>query len=57
MFDKEKKITTDVMSKIDPIEDIQEKLDLCLLYLRRVHAFCLYCTQDYEDERMLATPG
>lgn len=45
------------MSKIDQMEEIQVKLDLCLLYLRRVHAFCLYCTCDYEDERMLATPG
>mmetsp|Transcript_14305 Transcript_14305/g.22279 ORF Transcript_14305/g.22279 Transcript_14305/m.22279 type:complete len:131 (-) Transcript_14305:600-992(-) len=31
------------------------KLDLILLYLRRVHSYCLYCCEEYEDERMLAT--
>lgn len=31
-----------------------QKLDLLLLYLRRVHAYCFYCGEEYEDERMLA---
>lgn len=31
------------------------QLDLQLLYLRRVHGFCYYCLEEYEDERMLAT--
>jgi len=31
------------------------KLDLLLLYLRRVHAYCLYCGEEFEDERMLST--
>ena len=30
-------------------------LDLQLLFLRRVHAFCYYCCEAYEDERMLAS--
>ena len=30
------------------------QLDLQLLYLRKVHAFCYYCLEEYEDERMLA---
>jgi hypothetical protein len=34
-------------------KDIQ--LDLQILYLRRVHGFCYYCIEEYEDERMLAT--
>ena len=34
---------------------MQNKLDILLLYLRRVHAFCLYCGEEYEDERMLST--
>ena len=34
---------------------IDLKLDLSLLYLRRVHAYCLYCGEEYEDERMLST--
>jgi hypothetical protein len=23
--------------------------------MRRVHSFCLYCSEEYEDERMLST--
>lgn len=26
-----------------------------MLYLRRVHFFCLYCGEEYDDERMLAS--
>ena len=26
-----------------------------MLYLRRVHAYCLYCGEEYDDERMLAS--
>jgi hypothetical protein len=29
-------------------------LDLMLLYLRKVHAYCFYCGEEYDDERMLA---
>lgn len=35
-------------------EEKEMQLDLQLLYLRRVHAFCYYCQEEYEDERMLA---
>ena len=31
-----------------------EQLDYLLLYMRRVHAYCLYCGEEYDDERMLA---
>ena len=31
------------------------KLDLLLLYMRRVHAYSLYCGEEHEDERMLST--
>jgi hypothetical protein len=36
--------------------DIQKEfqLDLQLLYLRRVHAYCFYCLDEYDDERMLS---
>lgn len=27
---------------------------MLLLYLRRVHAYCFYCGEEYDDERMLA---
>lgn len=33
----------------------QQMLDILLIYLRRVHAYCLYCGEEYEDERMLST--
>mmetsp|Transcript_1584 Transcript_1584/g.2789 ORF Transcript_1584/g.2789 Transcript_1584/m.2789 type:complete len:230 (-) Transcript_1584:905-1594(-) len=33
----------------------QLKLDILLLYLRRVHSFCFYCGEEYDDERMLST--
>jgi hypothetical protein len=36
-------------------KDDKMQLDLQLLYLRRVHAFCFYCCEGYEDERMLAS--
>jgi hypothetical protein len=56
VFDPEKGIesfvTEEVMAK--PFSDML-KLDLLLLYLRRVHAYCLYCGEEYEDERMLST--
>lgn len=31
------------------------QLDLQILYLRRVHGYCFYCLEEYDDERMLAT--
>jgi len=36
-------------------EDKDYLLDLNILYLRRVHGFCFYCLEEYDDERMLAT--
>ncbi len=30
------------------------KLDLNILYLRKVHGFCYYCCEEYNDERTLA---
>jgi hypothetical protein len=35
----------------------QEKelqLDYQLLYLRKIHSYCFYCCEEYDDERMLA---
>ncbi len=28
---------------------------MLLLYLRRVHAYCYYCGEEYDDERILAS--
>ena len=33
----------------------EHQLDLNILYLRRIHGFCFYCLEEYDDERMLAT--
>lgn len=30
------------------------QLDYQLLYLRKIHSFCFYCCEEYDDERMLA---
>lgn len=56
MFDPEKNIESIVLDQIME-KDISNilKLDLLLLYLRRVHAYCLYCGEEFEDERMLST--
>ena len=35
-------------------DDKEVQIDLQLLYLRKVHAFCYFCMEEYEDERMLA---
>ena len=63
VLDPEKKIESFVVEaveefakSIDSTEGAEAvKLDLLLLYLRRVHSFCFYCGEEYEDERMLAT--
>jgi hypothetical protein len=51
IFDPEKKIESFSLEG----KSESQKLDMMLLYLRRVHSYCLYCTDEYEDERMLAT--
>lgn len=33
----------------------ERQLDIQILYLRRVHGFCYYCIEEYEDERMLTS--
>ena len=57
VFDPEKEIETYIVKQVEEQSEIsaQNKLDILLLYLRRVHAFCLYCGEEYEDERMLST--
>ncbi len=41
--------------KTEKMEVAERKLDVYLLYLRRVHAYCFYCGEEYDDERMLAS--
>lgn len=57
VLDPEKEIESTVISQLEahPELSLQVKLDLALLYLRRVHSYCLYCGEEYEDERMLST--
>ena len=46
-------VAEDKFQSLSPAEQ-ELQLDLQLLYLRRVHAFCYYCVDEYEDERMLS---
>lgn len=39
----------------ESLENKALQLDLNIIYLRRVHGFCFYCIEEYDDERMLAT--
>lgn len=58
VLDPEKQIEPPgfLVDRVEGLELADEvKLDILLLYQRRVHAFCLYCAEEYEDERMLAT--
>ena len=60
MIDREKDIFDNCLLITDEqffaLSDEQKEfqLDLQLLYLRKVHAFCYYCLDEYDDERMLA---
>lgn len=53
-FDK----TFDLNFPFDKIEEInpsaEKTLDLMLLYMRKVHGYCLYCGLHCEDEHQLA---
>ena len=57
VFDKEKNIdfTFDKLEETSSTLKKQQQLDLFLLYLRRVHSYCFYCGEEYDDERMLAS--
>ena len=62
ILDPEKKIESFIVEKVENFaESIKAKegietikLDLLLLYLRRIHSFCFYCGEEYEDERILS---
>ena len=69
IFDKDKEIennplidnnvvvddSSNINTAVTVTDDIENQLDLQLLYLRRVHGFCYYCLKEHEDERNLAT--
>ena len=58
VFDAEKLIPRESSERLVEFANMlqsQERLDLLLLYLRRVHAYCFYCGEEYDDERMLAS--
>lgn len=46
-FDKIQEYATGFLTKT-------QHLDLLILYLRRVHAYCFYTGEEYDDERTLA---
>ena len=55
VLDQAKEIENNPLLEAENSLSEQEQLDLQLLYLRRVHAFCYYCCEEYDDERMLAS--
>lgn len=50
-FDREKDIVNPLLASSD-FESLPtiEQLDKLITYLRRVHIFCYYCTEDYDSE-------
>ncbi len=56
LFDQEKGIEVNTIFQSKENRTINEfQLDLQILYLRRIHGFCYYCLEEYEDERALAS--
>lgn len=53
ILNKDKKINEP--PSFDNIEPKLKRLDLQLLYLRKVHAFCYYCFEYFDDERNLSS--
>ncbi|OMJ75118.1 hypothetical protein SteCoe_25819 [Stentor coeruleus] len=45
-------ITPEQFSEL-PLIEKELQLDYQLLYLRKIHSFCYYCVEEYDDERML----
>lgn len=63
IFDKDKEIEViqsltfknNTLLNTSGSRSISEQLDLQIIYLRRVHGYCYYCVEEYEDERLLST--
>lgn len=62
VLDPEKEVETWIVPFVESLTseenkfiDVELRLDLLLLYMQRVHAYCLYSGEEYEDERMLAS--
>lgn len=55
VLDPEKNIEPSVFQRIEEYAtrelDERQHLDLLLLYMRRIHAYCFYCGEEFEDER------
>lgn len=54
LLDNEKSIVNNILLQNTENRNNEIQLDLQILYLRRVHGFCYYCIQEYEDERNLS---
>lgn len=62
VLDPEKDVEAGIIPLVESVTSEQNKflsaeqrLDLLLLYMRRVHAYSFYEGEEYDDERMLAT--
>lgn len=58
IFDPEKEVPNRIHEQIQEYAGRfltkTQHLDLLILYLRRVHSYCFYCGEEYDDERTLA---
>jgi hypothetical protein len=52
LLDKEKNIT-DFLEELSQVENLQNRLDLHLFYLRYVHLYCYYCAVEFTTETEL----
>eukprot|EP00743_Colponemidia_sp_Colp-15_P007137 GILK01007702.1.p1 GENE.GILK01007702.1~~GILK01007702.1.p1 ORF type:complete len:695 (-),score=89.24 GILK01007702.1:132-2216(-) len=53
-LDKEKEVEAHNLFEMISGKSRMEQLDTQIIYLRRVHSFCYYCGEEFEDERVLA---
>ncbi|KAL4460616.1 hypothetical protein ABPG72_002903 [Tetrahymena utriculariae] len=54
-FDQSKNITGNPLVELSPENFSFKNLDICLLYLRRIHSYCYYSGVHCNDERMLTS--
>ena len=53
-LDKEKKIEDNKLLNNLSDKSPLYQLDICTLYLRKVHSYCFFCAGEHYDERMLS---
>ncbi|KAL6071930.1 splicing factor 1 isoform X1 [Balamuthia mandrillaris] len=53
-YDEQREIQENpLLSETNPDESLKDRLDKNIAYLRKVHSFCYYCAEEFEDEEEL----